>query len=107
MTPAATSRAIAKDAAPPAPGEPGEPGLLVVIPLFNEAAGLPGLNQRVGEVLRRLRETRGLVSEIVYVDDGSSDGTLAIARALPTGAADIQVVALSRNFGKEAALLAG
>src|SRR5437667_12253687 len=104
MTPAATSRAIAKDAAPPAPGEPG---LSIVIPLFNEAASLPGLNQRVGEVLRRLRETRGLRSEIVYVDDGSQDATLAIARALPVGAADVQVVALSRNFGKEAALLAG
>src|SRR6266581_4670058 len=107
MTPAATSRAIAKDAAPPAPGEPGEPGLSIVIPLFNEAAGLPGLNQRVCEVLRRLRETRGLRSEIVYVDDGSHDATLAIARALPASAADVQIVALSRNFGKEAALLAG
>src|SRR6266704_1209909 len=107
MTPAATSRAIAKDAAPPAPGEPGEPGLSIVIPLFNEAAGLPGLNQRVCEVLRRLRETRGLRAEIVYVDDGSHDATLAIARALPASAADVQIVALSRNFGKEAALLAG
>src|SRR5216683_2112528 len=104
MTPAATSRAIAKDAAPPAPGEPG---LSIVIPLFNEAASLPGLNQRVCEVLRRLRETRGLRSEIVYVDDGSHDATLAIARALPASAADVQIVALSRNFGKEAALLAG
>ena len=104
MTPAATSRAIAKDAAPPAPGEPG---LSIVIPLFNEAAGLPGLNQRVCEVLRRLRETRGLRAEIVYVDDGSHDATLAIARALPASAADVQIVALSRNFGKEAALLAG
>src|SRR3989475_10913878 len=107
MTPAATSRAIAKDAAPPAPGEPGEPGLSIVIPLFNEAASLPGLNQRVCEVLQRLGETRGLRSEIVYVDDGSHDATLAIARALPASAADVQVVALSRNFGKEAALLAG
>src|SRR5437773_6727444 len=107
MTPAATSRAIAKDAAPPAPGEPGEPGLSIVIPLFNEAAGLPGLNRRVCEVLRRLRETRGLRSEIVYVDDGSRDASVAIARALPAGAADVQIVALSRNFGKEAALLAG
>src|SRR5260370_16749471 len=104
MTPAATSRAIAKEAAPTAPGEPG---LSIVIPLFNEAAGLPGLNQRVCEVLRRLRETGGLRAEIVYVDDGSHDATLAIARALPASAADVQVVALSRNFGKEAALLAG
>jgi len=104
MNPAASSRAMAEDAEPTTPRRSG---LSVLHPLFNEAAGLAGLNQRVGEVLHRLRETRGLVSEIVYVDDGSSDGTLAIARALPTGAADIQVVALSRNFGKEAALLAG
>jgi hypothetical protein len=63
MNPAASSRAIVQDAAPPALA-PREPGLSVVIPLFNEAAGLPGLHQRVGEVLRRLRETRALVSEI-------------------------------------------
>src|SRR5436309_7835029 len=104
MTAAASSRAVAAAAVPTAARESG---LSIVIPLFNEAAGLPGLHQRVGEVLRRLRETRGLRSEIVYVDDGSQDATLAIARALPAGTADVQVVALSRNFGKEAALLAG
>ena len=41
---------------------------------------------------------------MVYVDDGSRDDTLAIARALPADALDVQVVSLSRNFGKEAAL---
>ena len=104
MTPAASGRTVAKSAAPPASDALG---LSVVIPLFNEAAGLPGLHQRVGEVLRRLRETRGLRAEIVYVDDGSRDGTLAIARALPAGGIDVQALSLSRNFGKEAALLAG
>ena len=44
---------------------------------------------------------------MVYVDDGSADNTLAIARALAADALDIQVVSLSRNFGKEAALMAG
>ncbi len=44
---------------------------------------------------------------MIYVDDGSSDDTLAIAHQLPATALDIQVVSLSRNFGKEAALLAG
>jgi polyisoprenyl-phosphate glycosyltransferase len=82
-------------------------GLSIVVPLFNEAAGLPALNERLGQVARRLGKTRGLKVEIVYVDDGSHDATLAIARALPAAAADLQVVALSRNFGKEAALLAG
>ena len=44
---------------------------------------------------------------MVYVDDGSADDTLAIARGLPADALDVQVVSLSRNFGKEAALMAG
>jgi len=44
---------------------------------------------------------------VVYVDDGSRDGTLAVARELPATALDVQVISLSRNFGKEAALLAG
>ena len=44
---------------------------------------------------------------MVYVDDGSADSTLAIARALAADALDVQVVSLSRNFGKEAALMAG
>jgi glycosyltransferase involved in cell wall biosynthesis len=78
-----------------------------VVPVYNEAAGLPALHGRIVEVARRLRETRRLMVEIVYVDDGSRDATLAAARALPAGAVDLQVVSLSRNFGKEAALAAG
>jgi polyisoprenyl-phosphate glycosyltransferase len=78
-----------------------------VIPLFNEAAGLPSLHARVAAVAQRLVAERGLAVEIVYVDDGSQDATLAAAQGLPASGADVQVVALSRNFGKEAALLAG
>ena len=44
---------------------------------------------------------------MIYVDDGSQDDTFKIARALPPDALDVQVVSLSRNFGKEAALVAG
>ena len=82
-------------------------GLSIVVPLYNEAATLEGLHGRVVAAAKRLRETRGLACEVVYVDDGSRDGTLAIARELPATAIDVQVVSLSRNFGKEAALLAG
>jgi glycosyltransferase involved in cell wall biosynthesis len=84
-----------------------EAGLSVVVPVFNEAAGLPALHERLSEVLGKLRETRNLKAEIVYVDDGSRDATPAVARGLPVKGADIQVISLSRNFGKEAALLAG
>jgi glycosyltransferase involved in cell wall biosynthesis len=82
-------------------------GLSIVVPLFNEAASLPRLHARLAEVAQKLATERSLASEVVYVDDGSADGTLAIARTLPAAALDIQVVSLSRNFGKEAALLAG
>jgi glycosyltransferase involved in cell wall biosynthesis len=82
-------------------------GLSIIIPLYNEAAGLESLHARVTAVARGLRETRGLETEIVYVDDGSADATLQVAHALPADGIDLQVVSLSRNFGKEAALLAG
>jgi polyisoprenyl-phosphate glycosyltransferase len=84
-----------------------EGGLALVVPLYNEARNLSALHGRLIEVARKLRAARGLPMEVVYVDDGSSDGTLAQARALPADGIDVQVIGLSRNFGKEAALLAG
>src|ERR1044072_1066037 len=85
----------------------GAKGLSIVVPVYNEAAGLGALHQRVCDLARVLRERYRLSCEIVYVDDGSKDATLASARSLPADAIDVQVVSLSRNFGKEAALMAG
>jgi glycosyltransferase involved in cell wall biosynthesis len=82
-------------------------GLSIVVPLYNEAKGLAHLHARILEAAGRLKTERGLAVEIVYVDDGSRDATAEILRDLPAGGADIQIVTLSRNFGKEAALLAG
>src|SRR5476649_1584978 len=82
-------------------------GLSIVVPLYNEAAGLAFLHQRLSALAKSLRQRYGLACEVVYVDDGSADTTLAIARGLPADALDIQVISLSRNFGKEAALMAG
>jgi polyisoprenyl-phosphate glycosyltransferase len=84
-----------------------EAGLSFVVPVFNEAANLAALHGRISEVAKHLRDSRGLACEVVYVDDGSRDTTLEVASALPADALDVQVVSLSRNFGKEAALLAG
>jgi glycosyltransferase involved in cell wall biosynthesis len=82
-------------------------GLSIVVPVYNEAAGLPQLHAAISAVAAALRKERGLACEIVYVDDGSRDASLDVALSLPADAADVQVVSLSRNFGKEAALLAG
>jgi len=82
-------------------------GLSIVVPVYNESAGLPALHARISDVARRLKEARRLATEVIYVDDGSKDATLSVASGLPADLLDVQVVSLSRNFGKEAALLAG
>ena len=80
----------------------------IVVPVHNEAASLPRLHAELADVARTLNAKHGLACEVVYVDDGSRDDTLAIAHQLPASdALDIQLLSLSRNFGKEAALLAG
>jgi polyisoprenyl-phosphate glycosyltransferase len=86
---------------------PAAQGLSIVVPLYNEAAGLALLHERLGTLATALRRRYGLSCEVVYVDDGSADATLSIARGLGAEALDVQVVSLSRNFGKEAALMAG
>ncbi|NVN85153.1 MAG: glycosyltransferase family 2 protein [Rhodopseudomonas sp.] len=82
-------------------------GLSIVVPVYNEASGLTVLHDRLTAMAAKLRQRHGLACEVVYVDDGSADATLSIARGLPAAALDVQVVSLSRNFGKEAALMAG
>lgn len=82
-------------------------GLSIVVPVYNEGAGLPGLHARIRAVAETLKERRGLPCEVIYVDDGSRDDTLAVARALDPVGIDMQVLSLSRNFGKEAAMIAG
>src|SRR5205809_3853300 len=82
-------------------------GLSIVVPLYNEAAGLAHLHERLDDLARTLGQRYRLACEVVYVDDGSADATLTIARGLAADALDVQVVSLSRNFGKEAALMAG
>ncbi len=92
--------------APAGTPRPGH-GLSIVVPVYNEAKGLAGLHQRIAEAARFLESKYKLAIEVVYVDDGSADETSHIANGLPAIPLDIQVVTLSRNFGKEAALLAG
>ena len=48
-------------------------GLSIVVPVYNEAAGLGALHERLGSLARRLRERFRLGCEVVYVDDGIND----------------------------------
>lgn len=85
----------------------GGKGLSIVIPCFNEANGLPQFHAQLSKAAQALTQKRGLHCEVVYIDDGSKDATFEIARSLPAQSLDVQVISLSRNFGKEAALMAG
>ncbi|MCW3814125.1 glycosyltransferase family 2 protein [Micromonospora sp. DR5-3] len=80
-----------------------QPALSVVVPMFNEAAVLPLLAERLRGVLDRLGETY----EVVAVDDGSTDGTAAGLAALRTAWPELRVLRLRRNSGHQAALTAG
>src|SRR5439155_17445134 len=79
------------------------PAVSVVIPVFNEAAGLAALHARLRTVLDRLDRT----SEVIYVDDGSTDGSVEVLRRIQADDARVTVVVLARNAGQHAALLAG
>jgi glycosyltransferase involved in cell wall biosynthesis len=79
--------------------------LSVVCPAFEEEEVLPLFHRELTQVLA----AAGLAdrTEIIYVDDGSRDRTLLVAKELAARDPRVQYVSLSRNFGKEAALLAG
>ncbi len=80
------------------------PRLTVVVAAFNEAEALPLLHPRIAAALAAVP---GIEGRILYVDDGSRDGTWDVLRALAAAAPGVSLLRLSRNFGKEAALTAG
>lgn len=75
----------------------------VVVPVFNEQEVLPELHRRLVEVLKALP----LAYDIIYVNDGSRDGTLEIMHTLRETDPCVAILDLSRNFGKEIAMTAG
>lgn len=82
-------------------------GLSIVVPCYNEGGGLKRLHERIAALAAELKQSYGLGTEVIYIDDGSRDDTLEVARTLPATTLDVNVISLSRNFGKEAALMAG
>jgi polyisoprenyl-phosphate glycosyltransferase len=78
--------------------------LSIVVPCYNEEAVIDRFDARIRETLDALN----VDYELCYVDDGSKDGTLDRLRALAAGReASTRYVSFSRNFGKEAGILAG
>src|ERR1700694_3054227 len=79
--------------------------LSIVCPAYKEEEVLPLFHRELTAVLGRLEGNVRV--EILYVDDGSPDRTLEVMKALAAQDPRVRFFSLSRNFGKEAALLAG
>jgi len=79
------------------------PDISVFLPVFNEEPNLLPLHAKLDDALTEL----GRSAEIVYVDDGSSDGSLGILRHIAQLDPRVRVVALRRNYGQTAAMAAG
>jgi len=75
----------------------------VVIPLYNEEENVRELHARLKEVL----DTIGMDYEVLFIDDGSTDSTLAFLQELQARDRNIVVLSLRRNFGQTAAFAAG
>src|SRR5262249_36404517 len=75
----------------------------IVIPVYNESANLDALWRRLTAVIG----SGDRDYEVVFVDDGSSDDSLAILRRIADSDRRVRVVELARNFGQHSAILAG
>jgi glycosyltransferase involved in cell wall biosynthesis len=79
------------------------PEISVFLPVLNEEPNLRPLHLKLDESLAAL----GRTAEIIYVDDGSTDGSLEVLRELAARDPRVRVIALRRNYGQTAAMAAG
>ena len=77
--------------------------LSVIIPVFNEAESLEDLHDR----LTRILKTTGRTYELLFVDDGSRDGSMDLLRLFHARDPNVRVVRFNRNYGQHAAVFAG
>lgn len=86
----------------PSPGD-AEPEISIFLPVFNEEPNLKPLHAKLSAAL----EVLGRTAEVIYVDDGSSDGSLNVLRELAAQDARVRVIAFRRNYGQTPAMAAG
>jgi glycosyltransferase involved in cell wall biosynthesis len=100
-----TSRVPASDSGSfPREADKGDATLLsVVVPLYNEEVVVREFHRRLVGVLDKI----SVVSEVIYINDGSTDTSLQVLNELRTHDDRIAIINLSRNFGKEVAVTAG
>ena len=81
--------------------------LSIVVPCYNEQEALPYFYKEICRVAEEMKSSHGADFEFIFVDDGSKDKTLSIARELHKQDERVRYISFSRNFGKEAGILAG
>jgi len=75
----------------------------IIVPCYNEEEAIPDFYNEITELLNSLNKSY----EVIFIDDGSKDKTLNILKELSDKDSNIHFISFSRNFGKEAAMLAG
>lgn len=77
----------------------------IIVPCYNEQAAIPFFYKEIDRISQVMKEETDF--ELLFVDDGSKDGTMAVLRELAANDKRVRYVSFSRNFGKEAAMYAG
>ena len=85
------------------PAGDNAPDISVFLPVFNEEPNLRPLHEKLDRALAEL----GRMAEIIYVDDGSTDGSLAVLREIAASDPRVRVIVLRRNYGQTPAMAAG
>lgn len=81
--------------------------LTIIVPCYNEQEVLPLFVEAITPVRKELVEKHELNTELLFIDDGSGDKTLELLRDFHEKDASVRYISFSKNFGKEAAILAG
>lgn len=81
--------------------------LTIIVPCFNEQEVLPLFIEAVTPVRNELAKKHELNTELLFIDDGSGDKTLELLRDFHDKDTSVRYISFSKNFGKEAAILAG
>ena len=77
----------------------------IVVPCYNEEESLPIFYETIVKIAKELKDK--VVFEFLFIDDGSKDKTLSVLKDLVKQDKRVRYISFSRNFGKEAAMLAG
>ena len=79
----------------------------IIVPCYNEEAALPYFLEAIQKTETEMTAAYGCGFELLFVNDGSKDGTLSVLRRYAKEMPNVRYLSFSRNFGKEAAMYAG